>query len=314
MVWKLGDTIFLGTVTAKVDVGARFEVHFAVEESFRGTLQPDTEAVVDTGHGGGDCGYPFVVGMTYLVYADSANGRLGTGICSQTRPKVMVGGLLKQLRALKRGTPPDDLFGFVGIGPNGPGYTDLVNIRPLADIAVHVEGKQGTQYWTKSEEDGTYVFPSLSHDSYTVEVSPPQGFINSQTITIEIGGAQANCRAEILVRPDGRISGIVVDQSGRGVAGFVTVRPADPEEAQAAVRRGGLPGFSTPDGAFSLVRLPPGRYKLLFYPKMGEQISFNNPFFWPRIGHGSGDDGIELGLGQHIENVRFQIILSDSLP
>jgi len=301
-------------VTAKVDVGVNLEVHLTVEESLRGTLQQDTEAVVNTGHGGGDCGYPFVVGTTYLVYAGSANGRLGTNICSQTRPKVMVGGLLKQLRALKEGTRQDDLFGFVGIGPKGSGYADLVSIHPLAEVAVHLEGKRGTQYWTKTGEDGGYIFPSVSPDSYTVEVSPPQGLITTRTTTTEIGGAETSCRAEILVRPDGRISGMVVDQTGRGVAGFVTVRPADSKEAQEAVRRGGLPGFSTNDGAFSLLWLPPGRYKLLFYPKMGENISFRNPFFWPRLGDRPGDTGIELGLGQHIENVRFQVILRDSLP
>jgi len=312
--WKLGDTIFLGTVSSKVDVGSTLEIHVTVEESFRGTVQAGSEALVYTGHGGGDCGYPFVAGTSYLVYAGSANGRLGTGICSYTMPEVMAGAVLKELRAIKAGVRTDDLFGFVGIGPNGSGFADRVSIRPLANITVHLQGKRGTQYWTKTEEDGGYVFPSLPLDTYAVAVVPPQGYINPHTVTTEISETKEGCGAEILVRPDGQISGIVVDQTGKGVPGFVTVRPADPKEAQAAVRRGGLPGFDTPDGAFSLQQLPPGGYKLLFYPKIGDHVVFRNSFYWPHTGDGSGNDGIELGLGQHIENVRFEIILRDSLP
>lgn len=42
-------------------------------------------AVVKTGLGGGDCGYPFVVGKKYLVDAGKdQTGHLYTGVCSQT--------------------------------------------------------------------------------------------------------------------------------------------------------------------------------------------------------------------------------------
>ena len=41
---------------------------------------------VDTGSGGGDCGFNFAVGSTYLVFAhrQPTKGRLSTGICSRT--------------------------------------------------------------------------------------------------------------------------------------------------------------------------------------------------------------------------------------
>src|SRR5260370_28148545 len=68
--------VFLGKVTAKVaqarpdagisDLSAGYAVHFSVDESFRGVPEATREAVVYTGSGGGDCGYPFVEGTSYL--------------------------------------------------------------------------------------------------------------------------------------------------------------------------------------------------------------------------------------------------------
>src|SRR5919204_2850538 len=60
-------------------------IRFDVIEPFRGVTTPQVEVL--TGSGGGDCGYPFKMNRTYLVYADQAKDApvLGTGICSRTR-------------------------------------------------------------------------------------------------------------------------------------------------------------------------------------------------------------------------------------
>ncbi len=62
-------------------------VRIEIGEKFSG-LDPDQHEIeIATGFGGGDCGYPFQVGMDYIVYAyKNAQGRLETGICSRTRP------------------------------------------------------------------------------------------------------------------------------------------------------------------------------------------------------------------------------------
>ena len=75
-------------------------VRFEVGEAFSGV----TTAVVDvyTGQGGGDCGYAFAVGASYLVYAYQAPGtpRLTTGICSRTRLMSKAAEDLAYLRTL----------------------------------------------------------------------------------------------------------------------------------------------------------------------------------------------------------------------
>ena len=42
--------------------------------------------LVQTGSGGGDCGYSFALGGLYLVYAWGTGDTLRTGICTRTRP------------------------------------------------------------------------------------------------------------------------------------------------------------------------------------------------------------------------------------
>lgn len=62
-------------------------VRIAVQERFRGAANQTVEVV--TGLGNGDCGFPFVVGERYLVYADEDGGLLYTNICYHTKRTEM---------------------------------------------------------------------------------------------------------------------------------------------------------------------------------------------------------------------------------
>jgi hypothetical protein len=61
-----------------------FAVRIRVVESFRGTQKVGDIVKVQTGMGGGDCGFPFEVGKQYLVDAWDRSGTVFTGICSHT--------------------------------------------------------------------------------------------------------------------------------------------------------------------------------------------------------------------------------------
>lgn len=75
-------------------------VSFKVIESLRGGV--DDTVDVYTGSGGGDCGFGFSRGKSYLVYAHRAtDGLLATGICARTREATQgAQDEIKELRAL----------------------------------------------------------------------------------------------------------------------------------------------------------------------------------------------------------------------
>jgi hypothetical protein len=115
------------------------------------------------------------------------------------------------------------------------------------------------------------------------------------SVTVEVlhrDGAGAGCKVDIFARPDGEISGRVV-------------------EAQAAFHRGGLPGCDTEDGTFTLTQLPPGRYRLTFTPTIGGHLNFQNKYYWPPANNISHAGAMELAFGQHIDDVRFEVSTTD---
>ena len=75
-------------------------VSFKVTETLRGDV--NAAAVVFTGSGGGDCGYTFDKGKSYLIYAYQAKtGQLTTNVCTRTRQATSgAAGEIKELRAL----------------------------------------------------------------------------------------------------------------------------------------------------------------------------------------------------------------------
>ncbi len=323
--------VFLGKVTAKVaqarpDAGGAVElpvgyaVHFSVDESFYGGAEPGREEVVYTGSGFGDCGYPFVVGTSYLVYAGSGGGgRLSTGTCSGTKPEIISGGVLMQLRAIRDRGHGYDLFGTVFVLPKGAGSVDQIESQPLDRVPVRAVGNHGSLFSTVTDSHGAYSFDWLPPDTYKLQEALPAGFALAQgaaprPFVITAADKQVSnfgCLVDVSVRPDCQISGTVVDATGARMPGFVTLEPADPKEAAAARQRGGLPGDETEDGKFSLPHLPPGRYRLVFIPKIGGHMNFRQKFYSPPS-NAANSDAIEISLGQHIDDVRFEIPLSAS--
>jgi hypothetical protein len=318
--WKHGQIVFVGEVRAKDAIPRegndlnstflnRIAVHFSVQEVLAGRVVSQKDTIVTTGVGGGDCGYPFVVGQTYLVYASTYQDRISTSICTQTRPAVMAGGLMRQLRAVSKQVEQATLFGIIGTAPRGNGYEDQIESKALAGVRVRAIGSKGLDYSATSDDQGVYAFGFLPADTYQVEVDLPTGLSTWQQntgkpIVLPIGITEDSrgCALDVFARPDGRVSGVVVDGDGKAVAGFVTIVPADPKEAEAAQQRGGLPGFESADGKFTLWQIPPGRYQLTFYPKVNGQVSFRNQF---------RSQTIDLGFGQKIENFQFKISSSN---
>jgi hypothetical protein len=278
--WSSGQVIFLGKVTADIETetpvvedsqadgseiflpglekkpSMNHAVHFSIAESFRGESQPGQVIVVHTGVDergprDGDCSYPFVVGVSYLVYASRVGDSLSTSLCTFTSPEVAGGGVLRELRAIRDGQPVDSLFGTVSLlSPKAePWLLSLTKMHPLGDVSVHVADSAGRERSTKTDERGVYAFEWLPPDSYRIEPDLPAGLrvlsdLADKTLAVDLTGNDATwvgCLADIRARSDGQISGTLANSQGRRVVGFVGNKPLNPKK----------PIFAPSDGEIS---------------------------------------------------------------
>jgi hypothetical protein len=312
--WKSADLIFTGKVTRKVVVGEGFfnidepytmyAFELSVTEALRGFAFQGQSILVHTGVGGGDCGYNFKVGTSYLVYASRYNGELHTNICSPTRPSAGATHIIRQLRALQQGRRAADLFGMLGTSPVA--FTDIEqDIKPLAGKQVRVIDGNKVEQSTTTDDEGIFSFQDLPTGTYRIEVDPPFGMSTWQrnkgeVYDVDVGAPRASgCPVNITFSPDGRIKGKVIDEDGNGVAGFIKTEPVDEKEAEIAKWRGGTMGYETETGDFELWLLRPTQYRLVFQRKINGRVDFGVPPVKSEI--------ITIGLGERFEDFRFKV-------
>jgi hypothetical protein len=116
------DVVFLGRVASKqvanrctpegicssvVSASVRFEVL----ENYRSANVPQLQ--VDTTEGCCACGITFIVGETYLVFANRYEEKLETSTCTATQPAATATALIRQLGTTAKGGPTATLFGLV---------------------------------------------------------------------------------------------------------------------------------------------------------------------------------------------------------
>jgi hypothetical protein len=178
--------VFEGTVLAIVPVSEPDTLHQAAA-SFRirvdvGTVWVgDVPAVADvyTGSGGGDCGYPFVQGRRYVIYAYGLlrqSGRLEAHICSRTRAWDEAGEDRAYLDSLERldhapaagaGRVSGQVLHVVAARPGA-------RHRPLAAQTVRIWHDAGTTAAT-TDEDGRYEASGVAVGTVVVELVRPDG-------------------------------------------------------------------------------------------------------------------------------------------
>lgn len=234
-------------------------VRFEVIDPFRGTATSDVE--VETGAGGGDCGYRFKKGAEYLVYAsrNERSGRLTTGICSRTKLLGSAADDLAYLRAAFRDNVPlGRIAGTIELSErNLPRRTD--RRRPAEGIAVVIE-RNGVETRAVTDARGRFAVDGFEAGKYNVRLEVPEthyGQLDSSVLELPDRRGCAETRG--IVAFDGRVRGRVTDHDGRSVAGLtvdLTVLsgleyPEGAERIQAVTGR---------DGEYEVTRVPPGSY------------------------------------------------------
>ncbi|HEX5602936.1 MAG TPA: hypothetical protein VFX63_10315 [Pyrinomonadaceae bacterium] len=298
--WNYGKVIFAGTVTRELLSTERFTRVFqlSVSESFRGPAIAGQDIPIYTGNGGGDCGYRFEIGTSYLVYADLEGDRLFTSICSHTGTAAQTAHIIRQLRASQKGERVADLFGLVRRFQYPFGVEPL-EVEALDARRVRVIGGKNFELSTTTDQEGVFSFPTLPAGTYRIEVDPPpsgmsQWHLNrGEPVEIEATGG-SGCSTNLSFIAASMIKGQVVDDYGQSIAGVVSLESADEKEAEAAKRTGGLISSKTDTGEFQLWLATPGRYRLVYRPKAGHAPPVSS-------------DVIKVNLGEWITNFRFKV-------
>jgi len=160
-------------------------VRLAVNESFRGTEERVLE--IETGTGGGDCGFAFESGQNYLVYAyrNKETGRLGTGICTRTQLLSKAAEDLEYFRGLKDAKAGGTVYGMITKYLVRKSDDEYKPNPPLTNIRLTFTGN-GKTYEVMTNEKGEYRL-SLAAGEYIMQIKVPEGmwgFEKEQTIKI----------------------------------------------------------------------------------------------------------------------------------
>jgi hypothetical protein len=277
---------------------------FAVLQPFLGVEA--TEVEVATGHGGGDCGYEFRKGETYLVYASrrGEGGPLVTGICTRTRPVSDAAEDFEFLRALGARGPGVSIDITVTRARHRVKTGDSARVGGYEGARLAVEGA-GESREVRTDAEGRARLSKLKPGTYKVRLALPEGlttYKEEQEVTVTDRGCASVFYG---VKDDGRVSGKVSDAEGRVAAGvLVTLVEADdpdPERHYAVSERTGE------DGRYELKGLPPGRYLLAVnlhrYPRPDDPSSAYPRTYYPGVAQASQAEAVTLGAGERVKDV-----------
>lgn len=317
--WRT-DVVFTGMVvgSAKITISegdSKFEqrlVRFEISQTFRGEQAAKAEIV--TGWGGGDCGYSFKDGETYLVYAsrNKENQRLYTSVCTRTRPISQAAGDLDYIRNLPNMDASAVIFGKIN-KPNYKAKEGEASSMPVSSANLIIEG-ESFRIEARTDEQGGYRITGLAPGPYTVKLNVPNGMTSNGVR----GGGMVERKADVVERgcqqvdfylvSDTRVSGRVVDAIGQPVADL----PLDMRGAPSDIRNINtfLRAKTDADGRFELEGpAPPGDY-LIGFRILGAADRGTLPYprtYYPGVAFKSQAGVISVKEGEHRSDITLRL-------
>lgn len=276
---------------------------FTVVQSFLGV--EGTEVEVATGRGGGDCGYGFRRGETYLVYAyGGVEGKLlTTGICTRTKPVASAAEDLEFLR---------------GIPARGAGVTISVAVKRylqnvkagdsklvggLADAPLVVEGG-GERRELKTDAEGRLQLTGLKAGKYKIKLLLPEE-LTTYKAEEEVTVSDRGCASVFYsVSDNGRIGGKVMDIEGKPVVGVLValVEADDPDFEKNYSKLERTDG----EGRYKFSGVPPGRFLLALnlnrYPQPDDPTNAYPRTFYPGVADIAQAEVVPLGAGEDVQD------------
>lgn len=292
------DVVFVGQVqtmdTIRVPMGAagspidmdQLVVRLKVSKSYRGNVGAET--IVQTGMGGGDCGYHFEIGHSYVVFGYVANGAIHTGICNPTQPVEQAEKTLAWLDSLSTRPPEASILGTVTRHTvKDKQYANT----PVAGVAVSLKDSSGHESTATTDAGGAYSFNGLAAGTYSVLATLPKGLMGGNERDHVQVHEQGCADASFWLSNDTLISGRVLDSGGKAVKGvMVALARTDGPNFTARQDYVSYDTFQSTDdsGRYHFAGLLPGSYLVFLNPS---GIDDTHPY--PRQFYGGGSDPLK---------------------
>jgi hypothetical protein len=285
------------------------KVLFKITEVLAGLDPKQQEIVIETGLGGGDCGYGFRRGVDYIVYASKKpGGAFSTAICSPTRLVENAAEDLKYFHQLAHAPPAAEIrvTAFDIHGGWGSQGGDPRQMPVLAGARVTIDGP-GVHQSSTTDAEGRHVFSGLPPGDYKVDASL-EGYTTSMDLRPVAVHSKGCAEVALALQLDRKVSGRILTRDGLPAAG-VTVE-AVPTRPRAENDLPFAAGSSTTDaeGRYELRSLTTGDYYLGI--SLSRSPTLQNPYrrwFYP----GTEDPAVAgiLHVADRAEVLRFDLTL-----
>lgn len=269
-------------------------VKLRVDGAFRGTRPGIVE--VQTGSGGGDCGYPFERGRKYLVFAHVVEGRITASICSRTKPREDAAEDLAYVSQRFLPSVGGRVFGDVRLGGDD---------QRLPAAGYQVKLSNTSREWAATTDaHGRFDITDVPPGKFKIGVVVDDGEFAYGPHELHLADARGCASADFTVVQNGRVVvkvlQVPVGSDQRPQMQLIeadTLNDASPRE------RYPFRGPAVPEsGDMEWAQLPPGRYVLGV--NIARPPTLAQPYprtFYPGVSDPSAAMVIQVGPGERVE-------------
>jgi hypothetical protein len=284
------------------------KVRIKITESLVGLDPSQKEIVIETGLGGGDCGYDFHLNRDYIVYASKKPGGFSTGICSPTRLVENAAGDLKYFHQLAHSSTVSEIR-VTAIDVHGIRRGNPPQLPALAGVSVTVDGP-GIHESSTTDTSGRHIFPDLPPGVYKVEAK-----LEGYAMAVHLSPVQVQSKGcaevSLLLQLDRSVNGHILTTDGLPASGVtveaVPTRPRHENDLPTAADS----SVTDANGRYELRHLTTGDYYLGI--SLSRSPTLQNPY--TRWYYPGAEDPAKAGflhVSDRPEAQRFDLTLPEA--